>query len=128
MPVAYFGERFPYYAATTFTNAIGTTRTNLLAAQTTPLRIDAIVLHNSEAVAHDVLLEITVGGVNRALQSFTIPASAGTPGVPAYDLIEHLVAGLTALNLPVGAYLALTFAVAMTAGQTTEVHLIGGFV
>jgi predicted dinucleotide-utilizing enzyme len=127
MPVAYFSERFPYYAATTFTNAIGVARTNLLAAQTTPCRIDAIICANSEAVAHDVKLEVVIGGVNRVLGNFTIPASAGAAGVLAYDLIANLPAGLTAINLPVGAYLALTFAVAMTAGQTTDVHLFGGF-
>jgi hypothetical protein len=85
---------------TGFTNATGTTATQILGAQTNGIQIRSILCANSDTSAHDVELSVKNAGSTYQIAQISIPAGAGfSNSVPPVDLLQALIAGSMAIPL-----------------------------
>ena len=124
-----FDETLAVLAQENLVNANGTAYSALVPSGTGQKRLDAIVTTNTDAIAHVVNLQVTVGATSTFLGSVSVPAGAGVGGVAPVDLIAGLgLASLTALVLPAASILSVAVAVAVTAPQTVAMTAFGGTV
>jgi hypothetical protein len=75
-----------YYAD----NTSGTTFQGVTGSHPEPYRIDAFIFTSNSASPQDVEIGIHIGPLTYPLGQITVPALAGTPGVPAVDAVAAL--------------------------------------
>lgn len=130
----------PLSNLTQFTSTTSTSvPTSILAAQTNGALIEDILVTNSDTVAHDVNLYITVSSVNYQIGTISIPSGAGfTDTIPAVNLLAAVTSGSPLLPLPLDVngnpYLYLSSAasleaipaVALASGKFINFLVMGG--
>lgn len=105
----------------------GTNAVQASPAVAVPHRWDIAIAHSTAAADHDLLLDAYVGAVQYKLGTVSIPAGAGLTTVPAVEILSSLLASPNdGVVLPASAILRATLAVALSAGETITVALVGG--
>lgn len=129
MPINRYAETYPCYSSITLAIGQGTNPTQSSPAQTAPHRWDMILASSNAAVDHDARIEAYVGSLSYYLGSVVIPAGAGWTNVPPLDVLAALVPPSNdGITLPPSAYVRATLAVALGAGETINISLVGGLV
>lgn len=90
-------------------------------------RIDCLLLTSNSATPHVVELAMDIGGLKVPLGQVTVPALAGTPGVPAVDAVALLApAAVGGFILQAGHNLFGRVTVTLTGGDTILGLAMGG--
>jgi hypothetical protein len=87
---------------TQFTNSTSTsTPTQLLAAQTNGVKLEAILVASTDTSARDINLYLNVSSTNYLIATVSIPANAGnSDSVPAVNLLSALTGASPLLPIP----------------------------
>jgi hypothetical protein len=87
---------------TQFTNSTSTsTPTQLLAAKTNGVKLEAILVASTDTSARDLNLYLNVSSTNYLIATVSIPAGAGTTNnIPAVNLLSALTGASPLLPIP----------------------------
>ncbi len=91
------------------------------------LRIDALLVENTDTADATMTLYMSIGGTPTEIAQVTIPAGSGTAATPLKDVLAALFpTGYQQLLLPANQLLAVSFAAAPAAGRRYTVLVLGG--
>jgi hypothetical protein len=123
-----FDERQPLAVGGTMLNASGLGPQILPpSAILTPVRIDKILVTNTDAIPHLVTLALQSTGPNVILGSAIVPAGQGTAGTPSFDLLAAAVPAITGITMDASNSLVVTLAVAVVAPNELDFAILGGY-
>jgi hypothetical protein len=126
MGFSVYDEKVPIWRGSIILNAQGTTRQPVTSTASGTQRLDQLIAHSTDTIAHDVLIEVFNGVLFYPLAVVTIPALAGTAGVPPVDLLPLLPATLQTMVLPPLYSIQITMLVAVVSPLAVTLHAIGG--
>lgn len=106
----------------------GTNAAALLSGVTFPLRIDTWLAASIDTVAREFVVTIQdSSGTYQVITHFTVPAGAGTGGVPVFDVLAAILPATTqGLVLPPNQGVSVNALVALTAAKYAVFTVIGG--
>lgn len=122
-----FQETQPIAQATSFTSADTTVAKSILAQQTSPFRIDDIVITSDDTVDRVVDIYLRTVSTNTLLGSVTVPAGAGHGGVvPAMFFYDNNITPFLGFNMNTNQTLQASIETTMTAAKTIVITPFGG--
>ena len=128
MPVGQFAEVSADYTLIWLdSTAIVGGHNNALTNGKFAIRLDEIVGYNDDTIPHSFDVGTTRDGT-AVIFSFTVPAGAGTPGVPPWSLVGsgHLP-GLSSINFSWNAQLDFRLREAINAPHHVGISVFGGY-
>lgn len=123
-----FNETQPIAANGAINNGNGTSQVTALSVNQGPWRLDSLICTNTDTVAHNLLIYISIGISQTLLGSAIIPAGAGIAGAPGVDALALAMPSTQkglAFNCP--STLAVATDVTVTSGKFIYWTLQGGY-
>jgi len=124
-----FDEVQPIVNGVTILNADGTAPKSITTAQTSRIRVDSILVSNTDTIAHVVRLYALISAVAYLIGSVSVPAGQGTAGTPAIDLLASALP-ITQVGIALAASVTLqaSVEVVMTGATVLTINVVGGYV
>lgn len=121
-----FDEQTALIQVGTLNAASGTTPVAVMNEAILRGRIDHIILSSASASTQKVQLFVRYSAVNYLMGELTLPANAGSPGVPCVDLIPVQWTGCDGVQLGAANSYRIAVNPALTGGDTVNFVAIGG--
>lgn len=124
MGLSIYDEKTPIVVVGALTSFSSTAWTTIY-TPTAPVRLDSLMLVNTDEADRVVLLDIA-GGAEYQFAGITVPAASGSATVLAVDLLTRLPATVVGLILDHGCVVKIKVTVAMEGSDTINYLLQGG--